>query len=319
MSLALSLPFSPQRVVIGANAHADITAALRAARPTLEIRGAPFTQITVDDLAWADTYIGFKRPPAASDMGSVQWVHSTGAGVDGWLGPGLDESLLLTRSPESFGPMIAEWAVARVFAIQQQLVSLVDAQREPRWAPRDIARVAGTRALLVGTGDIGSAIAASLHALGVHVTGVSRSGTATHPAFAAVHTVQQLPDLVGEADWIVLCIPDTPESRGLVSRDVLARCRGAVLLNAGRGAVVDESALPEALDNGWLRAAALDVFVTEPLPPESPLWRDPRVLVSPHISGLTTIAGAAEGFLECVASLEQGVLPKWTVDRRRGY
>jgi phosphoglycerate dehydrogenase-like enzyme len=185
--------------------------------------------------------------------------------------------------------------------------------------PTHIARVAGTRALLVGTGDIGSAIAASLHALGVHVTGVSRSGTAPHPAFAAVHTVQQLPELVGEADWIVLSIPDTPESRGLVSRDVLARCRGAVLLNAGRGAVVDESALPEALDRGWLRAAALDVFVTEPLPPESPLWRDPRVLVSPHISGLTTIAGAAEGFLECVASLEQGVLPKWTVDRRRGY
>jgi phosphoglycerate dehydrogenase-like enzyme len=179
--------------------------------------------------------------------------------------------------------------------------------------------VAGTKALLVGTGDIGSAIAEKLRALGVTVTGVSRSGQASHTTFTAVHSVDRLPDLVADADWIVLSIPDTPSTRGLVSRDILSRCRGAVLLNAGRGAVVDEGAIPEALDQGWLRGAALDVFVTEPLPAASPLWNDPRILVSPHISGLTTVAGAADGFLECVASLEQGVLPKWTVDRARGY
>jgi glyoxylate/hydroxypyruvate reductase A len=100
---------------------------------------------------------------------------------------------------------------------------------------------------------------------------------------------------------------------------VLQRCRGAVLLNAGRGAVVDEQAIPEALDAGWLRAAALDVFVTEPLPTSSPLWSDPRVLVSPHISGLTTVDGAADGFLACAVSLERGEWPTWVVDRTRGY
>jgi phosphoglycerate dehydrogenase-like enzyme len=215
--------------------------------------------------------------------------------------------------------MIAEWAVARVFAVQQQLVSLMDAQREQRWAPRDIARVAGTRALLVGTGDIGSHIAAAFTALGITVTGVSRTGQASHPAFRAVHTVDRLADLVADADWIVLSVPDTPVSRGLVSRAVLERCRGAVLLNAGRGAVVDEAALPDALDSGWLRAAALDVFTTEPLPSSSPLWGHPRVLVSPHISGLTTVAGAAEGFLACAESLGRGVWPTWVVDRARGY
>jgi phosphoglycerate dehydrogenase-like enzyme len=319
MPPSLSLPFSPRRVVIGANAHAGIGAWIRDRRPTIELRGAPFTDITADDLAWADSYIGFKRPPAVTSMGNVQWVHSTGAGVDGWLAPGLDESILLTRSPESFGPMIAEWAVARIFAIQQQLPSLAEAQRDRRWAPRDIARVAGTRALLLGTGDIGRAIATSLAALGVHVTGVSRSGVSTHPAFTAVHRIDALPDLVGHADWLVLSLPDTPATRGLVSREVLARCRGAALLNAGRGSVVDEAAIPEALDAGWLRAAALDVFATEPLPATSPLWSDPRVMISPHISGLTTIEGAASGFLECVESLERGEWPRWTVDRARGY
>ena len=317
--MTFPLPFAPRRIAIGANAHAGIAESIRARRPDLELRGKVFTDITAEDLAWAEAYIGFKRPPSVSDMGNVRWIQCTGAGVDSWMASELNPSILLTRSPESFGPMIAEWAVSRIFAIQLQVLELADAQRERRWAPRDIARVAGTRALVVGTGDIGRAIASSLHALGVHVTGVSRSGTADSTAFSAVHPSSELGNLVGTADWIVVAVPDTPASRGLISRDVLSRCQGAVLLNAGRGSVVEETALPEALDNGWLRAAALDVFATEPLPAESPLWLDPRVMVSPHISGLTTIDGAAHGFLECLESLEGGALPKWTVDRERGY
>ncbi|MDQ8161155.1 MAG: D-2-hydroxyacid dehydrogenase [Gemmatimonadota bacterium] len=317
--MTFPLPFAPRCIMIGANAHVAIADAIRARRPDLDVRGTVFTEVTADDLAWAEAYIGFKRPPSVSDMGNVRWIQCTGAGVDSWVASDLDPSILLTRSPESFGPMIAEWAVSRIFAIQLQVLELAEAQRERRWAPRDIARVAGTRALVVGTGDIGRAVASSLHALGVHVTGVSRSGTAAGAAFSAVHPSSELANLVGDADWIVVAVPDTPASRGLISRDVLSRCQGAVLLNAGRGSVVEETALPEALDNGWLRGAALDVFATEPLPATSPLWSDPRVMVSPHISGLTTIDGAAHGFLECLESLERGELPKWVVDRTRGY
>jgi phosphoglycerate dehydrogenase-like enzyme len=317
--MTFPLPFAPRRIAIGANAHVGIAESIHARRPDLELRGKLFTDITADDLTWAEAYIGFKRPPSVPDMGNVRWIQCTGAGVDSWMASNLDPAILLTRSPESFGPMIAEWAVSRIFAIQLQLLELAQAQRERRWAPRDIARVAGTRALVVGTGDIGRAIARSLHALGVHVTGVSRSGAAEGAVFSAVHPASELANLVGDADWIVVAVPDTPASRGLISRDVLSRCQGAVLLNAGRGSVVEESALPDALDNGWLRAAALDVFATEPLPIDSPLWSDPRVMVSPHISGLTTIDGAAHGFLECLDSLERGELPKWVVDRERGY
>jgi len=313
------LPFAPRRIAIGANAHVGIAARIRARRPDLELRGKVYTDITASDLEWAEAYIGFKRPPSVSDMGNVRWIQCTGAGVDSWMASNLAPHILLTRSPESFGPMIAEWAVSRIFAIQLQLLELAEAQRERRWSPRDIARVAGTRALVVGTGDIGRAVATSLRALGVLVTGVSRSGIADSAVFSAVHPSSALGDLVGNADWIVVAVPDTPASRGLISRRVLARCNGAVLLNAGRGSVVDEAALPHALDQGWLRAAALDVFATEPLSADSPLWSDPRVMVSPHISGLTTIDGAAHGFLECLESLERGELPKWTVDRERGY
>jgi phosphoglycerate dehydrogenase-like enzyme len=125
--------------------------------------------------------------------------------------------------------------------------------------------------------------------------------------------------MVGEAHWLILAIPLTAETVRLMSRDVLARCRGAFLINVGRGALVDEEALPEALDAGWLRGAALDVFATEPLPSDSPLWARRDVLISPHVAGLTTVEGAAQGFLECLAQLERGERPRTTVDRSRGY
>jgi glyoxylate/hydroxypyruvate reductase A len=118
---------------------------------------------------------------------------------------------------------------------------------------------------------------------------------------------------------LVVTLPLTAESRGMIGRQVLSACRGAVLMNAGRGAVVDEGLIPEALDRGWLSAAVLDVFETEPLPSSSPLWADPRVMISPHISGLTTTEGAVQGFLECLEELERGRLPARTVDRDRGY
>ncbi len=309
----------PHHIVIGANAHAELGALLRAARPDLEIRGNRYTDLTADDLAWGDSYIGFRRPPLPT-MGNIRWVHCTGAGVDAWLFPEeLSRDILLTRTPESFGPRIAEWALARALAFSQQLIDLHQAQQQHRWAPRETATLRGARVLVVGTGDIGTHVARLFAALGAEVTGVSRSGRGDAAVFAKVATVDALPSLVPDAAWIVVTVPLTTATRGLFSRDLLARCRGAVLMNAGRGAVVDESAIPDALEQGWLRGAALDVFEIEPLPDASPLWSDPRVMISPHISGLTTNEGAAAGFLECLAAIERGETPGWVVDRSRGY
>ena len=308
-----------QHLVIGANAHAELAALLRSARPDLQIRGNRYTELTADDLAWGDSYLGFRRPPLAT-MGNIRWVHCTGAGVDSWLYPEeLPSGILLTRTSESFGPRIAEWALARALAFTQQIVDLADAQRQRRWAPRETPMLHGSRVLVVGTGDIGTHVARLFSALGAHVTGVSRTGRGDDAVFPRVASVDALPSLVGDAEWIVLTIPLTAQSRGLFSRDLLARCTGAVLLNAGRGGVVEEAALPEALDKGWLRGLALDVFEVEPLPESSPLWSDPRVMVSPHISGLTTNEGAVIGFLECLSALERGETPPGLIDRSRGY
>ena len=312
---------TPRRILIGAGAHAELTGLLRAKRPDLEIRGKPYTDVTGDDLVWADTYMGFKRPPLPT-MGNVRWVHCTGAGVDAWLYPvELPREILLTRTSESFGVYIAEWALSRALAFRQQLIDLADAQRRHEWSPRDVGFVRGSRAIVVGTGDVGSHVARLFSALGAEVQGVSRSGRGPgdRSVFASTSTVSELANLVRDADWLIVTLPLTSATRGLIGHDVLSACRGVVLLNAGRGAVVDESLIPEALEKGWLAGAILDVFETEPLPPSSPLWDDRRVMVSPHISGLTTMDGAVEGFLECLVEIERGRMPVRVVDRDRQY
>jgi len=305
--------------MIGAGAHAQLTALLQSQRPDLEVHGKPYTEITSDDLAWADAYMGFKRPPLPT-MGNVRWVHCTGAGVDSWVEPPeLPREILLTRTSESFGVYIAEWALARALAMRQQIVDLADAQRRHEWSPREISYIRGSRAVIVGTGDVGSHIAKLFSALGASVHGVSRSGRGDTSIFPTTSRVAELTRLASDADWLILTLPLTAETRGLIGREILSACRGAVLMNAGRGAVVDEKLIPEALDKGWLSGAILDVFETEPLPKESPLWDDRRVMISPHISGLTTSEGAIAGFLECLGEIERGERPARTVNRELGY
>ena len=308
-----------RHVLIGQNAHAAMSALIAAKRPDLELRGNVFTDITNADLAWADAYVGFKRPPQPA-MGNVRWVQCTGAGVDSWLQPvELSRDIVLTRTPESFGPMIAEWALSRALAFVTQIVPLAAAQREHRWTPGDIGMLRGSHAVVVGTGDVGTHVGRLFAALGCTVTGVSRTGRGDPAVFSSVHVTSDLATVAATADWLILTVPLTPDTRGLVGEAVLSACKGAVLMNAGRGAVVDQAVLPTALQQGWIRGAALDVFEVEPLPASSPLWDDARVMISPHVSGLTTLQGAVDGFLECLAHFERGETPRWIVDRDRGY
>jgi len=313
------VPAAPKRVVIGQDAHVAMKAALLRDRPDLEVRGAKYTELRLEDLQWGEAYLGFRRPPLSS-LGNIRWVHSTGAGVDAWWYPEeLSRDILLTRSSESFGPMIAEWALARALSFSQRVVALAKAQRQKRWGKVDVPMLAGTTALVIGTGDVGTHVGQLFKSLGCHVRGVSRSGRGDSSIFDSVAPASDLANAVKGADWIIVMLPLTNETRGLVNRDVLSRCTNAVLMNAGRGAVVEESALSEALDKGWLRGAALDVFDVEPLPTSSPLWGDERVMISPHIAGLTTVEGAVAGFVECLADLEQKRAPKWVVNRERQY
>lgn len=316
-------PLMPKRQVTRFLIVGDHVAGLRdaiaTARPDLDLRIKALAAIEPADLIWAQGYIGFRRPPT-DDWGTVEWIHSIGAGVDGLVfRRALPAGVLLTKTSEDFGPAIGEWCVTRALAINQNLAALEQAQRAKHWdRDREPIMLRGQRALILGTGSVGRGVARAFRALGCATTGLSKGGI-TSPDFHRVFSVDRFAELVPEADWLILAAPLTEATRHFLDRARLQQCSGVYLMNGGRGALIDESALPEALDQGWLGGAALDVFEREPLPADSPLWNHPKVTISPHVSGPSTLAATVEGFLECLAAVERGQRPRLAVDPNRGY
>lgn len=313
-----NIPSPPTRVLMADHFREALAPLIAAARPGLELRLRDRREVTTDDLRWADCYLGF-RPPTEVELEHVTWVHGTGAGLDAYLfRRRFPAGVLLTRTSESFARPIGEYCLARVLAETQELFRFAADQQVRRWATHDLRSLAGTKAVVVGTGDVGGGIARALGGAGVIVEGVSRSGARRAP-FSAVHPIAQLGQVVGGADWLILAVPLTEATYHLADAALLAQCRGSYLINVGRGGLVDEGALLAALDAGKVRGAALDVFETEPLPETSPLWAHPGVRVTPHVSGLSTVANAAKGFLDALGSLERGEKPEMAVEVGRGY
>lgn len=221
----------------------------------------------------------------------LRWIHVAAAGVDHLMTPALRASgVVVTNSRGVFDGPIAEYVLALLLARAKDLATTVRDTDARRWHYRENTRLAGTRAVVVGTGALGRATGRLLRAVGVRVTGVARSAREADPDFDEVTGAAELakdPDaVVGDADHVIVTAPLTPATRGMVSADVLAAMPPhAHLVNVGRGPIVDTDALVAALHAGRLGAASLDVTEVEPLPPEDPLWSAPHVLVSPHCSG----------------------------------
>lgn len=307
---------APNRILIAHDLAEPLGELIRAARPDLELRALPLANVGPDDVAWAEALVGFRRP--AVGVGRVRWVHCIGAGVDAWTIPPLPSGVLLTRTDESFAAPIGEWVVARLLEVTQQLRRLQRSQLAHQWDEFTPRPLTGTHAVVLGTGDVGAGIATRLQALGVRVTGISRTGTARR-GFAEVRGLNALQAALPGTDWLIIALPLTDETRYIVNRSILHGAAGAWLVNVGRGGLVDEQALITALQEGTLAGAALDVFTIEPLPGDSPLWDRPNVIVSPHIAGVTTPQGAADGFLRALDAIERGGRPPRVVDPTSGY
>ncbi|BBZ28839.1 2-hydroxyacid dehydrogenase [Mycolicibacterium madagascariense] len=214
----------------------------------------------------------------------LQWVHAASIGVNRLMCPELS-AVTLTNSRGVFDTSISEWVLAAVLAHVKDLRETWRLQTETTWTYRTTGRLAGTRAAVVGTGSIGRAIADRLSRLDVRVTLVGRR-PGEDPTFGTVHGSDDLVSIAAAVDLLVLAVPLTPGTTALVDAEVLGALgpRGLVV-NVGRGPTIVESDLVDALRNGTIAAAALDVFDVEPLPADSPLWAMPNVLVSPHMSG----------------------------------
>ncbi|MCS6868591.1 MAG: 2-hydroxyacid dehydrogenase [Thermus sp.] len=210
----------------------------------------------------------------------VRVVQTLSAGVD-WILPLLPPGVVLCDGSGIHDVPVAEWVVLALLSLLKDLPGFLEAQREGRWAPRRLPDLEGQTVLLLGYGAIGKAVEARLRPFGVELLPVAR-----HPR-PGVYTPKDLPHLLPRADAVVLLLPLTPETRGMVDQDFLARLKpGALLVNAGRGPLVDTEALLKALEAGRVRAF-LDVTDPEPLPEGHPLWRAKGVVITPHVAGLS--------------------------------
>lgn len=217
---------------------------------------------------------------------ALEWVHVAAAGVDSLLFDELrDSPVTVTNAHGAFDTPIAEFVLASILAQDKQLHRSERLQRERTWQHRETALSAGRRVLVIGTGGIGRATARLLKAVGMEVMGAGRTAR-QDPDFGTIIASDELAEHVGWADHVVVIAPLTEQTRGLVGPAVLERMKPtAHLINAGRGALVDEPALIEALQQGQIAAASLDVVSQEPLPRDSPLWDMDEVHLSAHMSG----------------------------------
>lgn len=217
----------------------------------------------------------------------LRWIQWGGAGVDAVLFPELVASdVQLTNARGVFDRAMAEYTLGLILSFGKDFFETYTAQREHRWSYRLTELMAGRSVVVVGVGSIGREIARLLKRMDFVVSGVGRSARGADPDFGDIHGVSDLNCCLSQADYVVLITPLTPETRGLFGAEQFSAMKSSArFINLGRGELVDEGALLEALQGGKIAAAGLDVFCTEPLPAESPFWDLDNVIVSPHISG----------------------------------
>lgn len=216
----------------------------------------------------------------------LRWIQTASAGVDGLLFPELVASdIVVTNARGVFDGPIAEWVIGMLLAFSTDTLRTLALQREARWEHRETRRLRGSRLVVVGPGPIGRAAARMARALGMEVTAVGRTSR-DDAELGMVAPIERLHEVLATADHVLNALPSAPGTAGLFDAAAFdAMPASATFVNVGRGATVDEPALIGALRTGGIAAAALDVFAEEPLPPESPLWALPNVVVSPHMCG----------------------------------
>ncbi|MCO5089489.1 D-2-hydroxyacid dehydrogenase [Bosea sp. (in: a-proteobacteria)] len=216
----------------------------------------------------------------------LRWLQVTNAGVDFLSGAALDPALLVTNARGVHAQLMADYAMTVIGMLRWRLARLLDQQRARRWEQVPVAPLSRSTLFLVGLGAIGGAIARRAKAAGMRVLAVSNSGIDRAGVADRTGRLEDLDSFLPEADFVVLVVPSTYRTRGLFDRARLDRMKpSAFLINMARGDVVDEEALLEALEAGVIAGGVSDVFRTEPLPADNPLWTAPNFIVTPHVSG----------------------------------
>jgi phosphoglycerate dehydrogenase-like enzyme len=282
----------------------------------------PADAVDVDALLIWNVRSGYLREHW-SRFTRLRWVHAGSAGVELVLFPELAASdVVLTNSRYIFDEALAEYTIGLMLTLSKDLYATFKYQTEHRWVQRESETLSGKAVVMIGVGPIARRTAQLAKALGMSVRGVGRTARGGDPDFGDIVAPEAMPELFAKADYVVMVLPGTPQTDGMVGATELGVLKPtARLINVGRGSTLDQDALCSMLRTGRLAGAALDVMSPEPLAADSPLWDVPNLIISPHMSGDHTgwQRDIADLFVRNLERFQRSEPLLNVVDKRLGY
>ena len=281
--------------------------------PDLEIVEEPDQEV---DMVFGEPNL--IRPVLAS-LPSLKWVQATWAGVEPLLDPSLIRNYTLTNARGVFGGLMTEYVFAYLLMHERKILERLAAQHDHRWEPALTGTLRGKTIGLLGVGSIGSHLAESARYFGMHVRGFTFKSE-NCPFVDKYYHSQNLLDFASDLDVLVNVLPNTPLTKNIIDANLLAQLpKHAILINAGRGSAVNESALIEALKQGNLAMAVLDVFTQEPLPSDHAFWQAPNLIITSHTAAPSFPHDIANIFIDNYQAYRQGKPLKYQVNFESGY
>lgn len=260
--------------------------------------------VSQEEMENAQIILGNPDPEKLRSAKKLKWVQLNSAGYDNYVKAGvLPQDVVLTNASGAYGLAISEYMICAALMLMKKMPFYFEEQKNRRWSDAGMVRsIYGANVLVVGLGDIGGEFAKRAAAMGAHVTGLKRSLSVKPDHVEQIDLISNLDTLLPQADIVALSLPSTPETYHLINRERLSHMKpGAILLNVGRGTAVDSEALCDALEQGNLGGAYLDVTDPEPLPENDRLWGTEGVLLTPHITGGFHLAETLERIVKISA------------------
>ena len=309
------------RVLIAEHDHPVYAQLLRQAAPDLEVLTSGDSAELASQAADCPIWLG--QPDLLANLlrqgHQPQWLQSTWAGITPLLADGLRRDYRLTRAVGIFGQVMAEYVLTYMLGHEREVLARLVSQVERKWDSRQGQSLAGRKVLIVGTGDIGLTVAKFLVPFGVELYGIASEAREQAP-FVEVGVLADLPRLVGEVDFVINLLPNTPNTHDLYDAALFNQFKPTGLfINVGRGVAVVDADLVEALKEGHLAGAVIDVCRQEPLPQRHPFWTAWGLLLTGHSSAPTSPSMMVKLFVENLRAYQAGEALRGEVDFNRGY